>query len=250
MSSSDLQFFHILVIGSSECPPESNGQLPEVENIVSFMRENSDKQLYFYFIDPRHYDVPGDALFFQAYTEANVPYSIVPRNFKFETFSKEYKIGRDEEALFVDFANLGSSEYEFISRLGDRSNWHYYCPGCAGSQLNLSDAYQRARKIPRYTIHSDQPVPTVLSKAYRGDILKELQHLINYVRYLPATSKDTPPPDWFRKTIGEDRDLWTEMRVSSVQILSHFFERNRMISYNCFPPDMWYALLREIVVSA
>ncbi len=62
-----LKSFHIFIIGSASCPQVSNGQLPTVDNVLSFVKSHPDKQCYFYFIDPRHYDVMDDQKLLSSY---------------------------------------------------------------------------------------------------------------------------------------------------------------------------------------
>ena len=244
MSSSSRPLLHVLVIGSSACPPDSNGQLPEVTNILSFTDIN---RCYFYFIDPRHYDVERDAKMFASYRDEDIPFCVVARNFNFETFSKEYKIEEKDRALFVDYAAIASSEYEFVSKLGNKKNWYYCTPGCGGKQLDLHEVYNKAKNNPHYTIYMDVPVPKGLSRAYRDDIKKEFNLFLQYVRYIPATSDDPDPPQWFVQRIGDDRKSWTMLRESAYQTLSHFFEVNGMSSYNCYPAENWHKLVSQVL---
>jgi hypothetical protein len=247
--------FHVFIIGSAgfdpcENIPGSKGQLPTVENILQFMKYKHNKQCYLYFIDPRHLEVKSDLKFMEEYQKANIPCCFILRPFKFETFYQDYKIDNDDGALFIDFANFATSEYDFINHLeGQKSkkDWYYYTPGCSGPQLNLIEAYEKAKNIPHYTLFNDKPVPRTLSKAYKADILKELNSLLQYVRYIPATSKDARPPEWFLEKIGRDETTWTMLRESAYSVLSNWFERNCMMSYNCYPSEQWYKLVNDII---
>lgn len=250
MRRMSVNLLHIVVIGAAGCPPDSEGQLPLADNIIQFASMNPDKVPYFYFMDPRHWDVPNDIKTFQTYNEIGVAYCVITKNFRFDDFSTLFKIGKNDEVLFVDYANITSSEAEFITRFGERPSWNYLRPGCMGSRLDLICDYKQAQRVSHYTIHSDMPVPQYLSKEHREDLIKEISQLMGYIRYLPTDSKGLDPPQWLRNQIGDDRELWKEMYESAREVIVHFFEQNNMTTYNKFQIQNWDKLLKEIVMSA
>jgi len=251
-----MPFFHVFVIGSAgfdsyEGVPGSKGQLPSVDNLQEFMSiraidSKTPNHCYFYFIDPRHLEVKSDVIAMQAYQNANIPFSFVNRPFSWDTFRKSYRIESNDHVLMVDYANYSTSEYEFSSRFGVRNNWHYWCPGCAGSRLDVEQAYIKARAIPSYSIHGSKPFPIKVSKDYREGVMKELNQLLIYARLLPATSSDPRPPNWILAEVGKDEDTWAIMRESAYQVLSAFFAANGK-DYTGIPVTQWYTLVRDII---
>jgi hypothetical protein len=236
---------HILVIGAAGNDRDaSRGQLPAVENILAFMAQRPGQQCYFYFIDPEHANCRGDMEKFRLYHERGIAHCMVPRNFRFATFHSDYRVGRDEEAFFIDYANLAASEFDLITSLGVNPSWSYLCPGCAGPRLNLSEAYARARTIPQYTIQGSLPVPAGLSPEYLRGIRRELESLLTYVRLLPS-ERGRQPPEWLMDQVGRDPGTWSVMREQAHATLAHFFNANGIADPDCTPLDQWYTLVNR-----
>lgn len=241
--------FHVLVIGAAS-HSEHGGQLPHPEHIAKFAKIDG-KTAYYYFIDPDHYDSKSDGNTFGKYYEHNVAFCIINRTFNFVKFREEYKINVSESALFVDYANLTSSEYDFIVNLGNNPNWLYWSPGCSGERLDIGNAINTAKNIPRYNLYSTSPVPRNLSVNYQKSIATELNTAIVFVRLIPL-DRDEKLPDWLathKLLFGTDFETRLMIRESSLKLLTDFFTINGVDIHSINPTD-WLSVGKKVLASA
>lgn len=251
LESKSYAILHILVIGAAgDSDDSSRGQLPSVENILEFQLRHPGRKCYFYFIDPVHIQCRSDMELFAQYHARGIAHCVVTLAFSFDTFRHRYRVGVDEEALFIDYANVASSEHDFVSRLGANANWHYLVPGCSGPRLNLENAYTRASRLPKYTIQSTAPIPAGLSPEYIRGIRQELDNILAYVRLLPAGEEHKSPPEWLVAQLGANRDVWHAAREQAYQALTAFFRINNIPDPDCTPVEKWYSLVNKIFKSA
>ncbi len=236
--------FHILIIGSAG-NFDSKGQLPLVSSIKTFIESNHNKCCYFYFIDPNHFECDNDMKLMTTYYNAKINFSFINRNFSFDTFQKEYLINNNDEALFIDCANIVSSEYEFVNRLGNNTKWYYYCYGCNSPQINLMDIYNKAKVIPHYTIYSETKVPRNISKNYRVDILNDLQPYLSVIKYLTLDKENIP--QWIKTRFGNEQN-YDILLENSYNIVINLFEHNDIIDYNSIDVSKWSDIARKIIL--
>lgn len=243
-------FVHVFVIGAAS-NENSEGQLPVQEDLVSFQKNNPDKTFYYYFIDPKHRENKRDQLLFNSYIDGEVPCTFVYSPFAYKTFNREYKVLPEDETLFIDYAGVSASEYEFVREFGShRSNWWYLSPGCNSGKLEIKKAYETSREIPKYTIFDETKVPPKLSQAYKEQLLSEINKYTLYVRLLPIEETDSDPPEWMKERdelIREGcRSTWKVLRESAENILTRFFVVNDVDIYQ-FPTSQWYSVARRVL---
>lgn len=243
-------FVHVFVIGAAS-NEDSEGQLPVQEDLVSFQRDNPDKTFYYYFIDPRHRENKRDQLLVGSYMDAGVPCTFVYSPFAYRTFNREYKVLPEDETLFIDYAGVSVSEYDFVREFGKhRHNWWYLSPGCNSGRLEIKRAYDSSREIPKYTIFDETKVPPKLSQAYKEQLLSEINKCILYVRLLPNGETDSDPPEWMKERDdlirGGCRSTWKILRDSYEKALAGFFTVNEIDIYQ-FPTTRWYGVARRVL---
>lgn len=236
-------YLHVFVIGAASSLP-SPGQLPSPANLSAFLANHPDKYCHFYFIDPQHYEVKADLEIFALYQQEDLAFSVVPRIFQFSSFYQEYRIDPGNECLFIDYAGVTTSEYDFLSNLGDKPGWFYWSPGCAGSRLDLEEAWNIARNVPRYTLYSRGKVPAQLSPAYRYSLALELNQVCIYARLLPSSEHDPPAPEWLRErdqaVYQATPEILGMMKTSAFHVLSQFFLNNDS-DISGLEDRQWYA---------
>jgi len=248
--SSSKTFFHIFLIGAAS-NSQSEGQLPDVNSLVTFQENNPDKIVYYYFIDPGHRNNERDRQLIYSYMESGIPCTIVYSPFAYKTFNKEYKVLPGDEALFIDCAGVSASEHDFIQAFGkNRQNWWYLTLGCSSGKLEISQAHKASRDVPKYTVLDDCKVPLNLSYAYREQLLGEINKYVLYVRLLPSKGTDPDPPEWMRERhdiIREGyRSTWKILRESAEHILHNFFAVNEVEIY-AYPTTEWYAAAKKLL---
>lgn len=229
MNSNNINL-HVFVIGAAS-KDKIPGQLPSIEHVKLFSSKYPEYNTHYYFIDPMHIASEIDVKIFDEYCAENISYTFIPIYFDLTSFDKRYKVLPGEEALFIDYADVTESEYDFVSKLGTNPKWYYYTHGLFGPpKLNILDAYNIAKNIPHFNIHSLGPVPTHLSYFYRQNMMKDINKLIICIDLLPANKEKKAPPDWMLLTSdltkGMDIDTIVEYRKSAYDMLSEFFKKN------------------------
>lgn len=246
-----MSIYHILIIGSASYSNSGINQLPEPEELKNSVEILSKEGYnpYLYFIDPRHAQNDSDNKYFNCYWELKIPHCVIALSFDLKKFEKEYKVSKQENALFVDYSGITNSEYDFIINLGNNPKWLYYTAGCQGDKFDLIKSINYAKNLSRYTVYSNDKIPKGLSDKYKESLLNELNELIIFSRLLPDKKEDVDKiPEWLKKhhlLLNVHPETIIEIKLSSLQIIENFFNINNVSIYEIDSVN-WYIKAKSL----
>jgi len=242
-------FLHVLIIGSAS-NDKSLGQIPDVETTTNFIAAHPTLTVYLYFIDPNHRLREEDLTKFSQLMDAGIPLTTIYLKFEAEKLSSNYKIFPEDYVLLIDYAGIATCEQEWVDKVGNKKQWYFWTPGCAGKSLDLAEAWRSAHSWAPYTIHSNKAVPDSLSKEHGKYLLTQLDKLLLYSRVLPSDEKDPEPPLWLQESdpaiTGGDRQTLICIRKSAESVLYDFMMSNGVDMWK-ESPKQWATIVRRIL---